>query len=114
MSEAVTQNGVFTIKDADVFIWVQRPSSICPLASLGFASRCGFLDHCHRFEWRVPLQPDLNLGVFSPARFDDSRTNLIPGPPECREHTFQCVDSDEQVGKVSEVFRVIASGLLAT
>ena len=53
------------------------------------------------------------LGRYSRARFDDNRPNLVTGQPECREYTYQYVDDDEPVGEVSDVLRVITSGILA-
>ena len=53
------------------------------------------------------------LGVFSRATITDDRPNLVAGQPECREYTFQYVDDDAPVGEVSDVIRVITSGLQA-
>ena len=53
------------------------------------------------------------IGRFSRARFDDGRPNLVTGQPECREYTYQYVDNDAPVGEVSDVYRVITSGILA-
>jgi hypothetical protein len=53
------------------------------------------------------------LGVFSRAEIVDDRPNLVPNQPECREFTFQYVDDDAPVGEVSDVYRVVTSGLLA-
>ena len=55
----------------------------------------------------------IKLGRYTRARFDDRRPNLVPGHPECREYTYQYVDNDEPVGEVSDVVRVITSGILA-
>jgi hypothetical protein len=53
------------------------------------------------------------LGVFTRASITDDRPNLSPGQPECREYTFQYVDGDEPVGEVSDVFRIVTTGIQA-
>ncbi len=53
------------------------------------------------------------LGRFTRARFDDNRPNLVAGQPECRVYTYQYVDNDQPVGELSDVYRVITSGIVA-
>jgi len=65
--------------------------------------------YCRRGTEEAPTK----LGRYSRSRFDDDRPNLVPGQPECREYTYQYVDNDEPVGEVSDVYRVITSGIVA-
>ncbi len=58
-------------------------------------------------------QTATKLGRYSRARFDDNRPNQTPGQPECREYTYQYVDGDMPVGEVSDVYRVVTSGIQA-
>ena len=53
------------------------------------------------------------IGRYSRSRFEDTRPNLVSGQPECREYTYQYVDNDAPVGEVSDVYRVITSGIMA-
>ena len=55
----------------------------------------------------------VRLGVFNRATVLDERPNVNPTAPEWREYTLQYQDDDAPVGELSDVLRVVTTGVLA-
>lgn len=55
----------------------------------------------------------VRLGVFNRATVLDERPNVNPTSPEWRDYTLQYQDDDQPVGQLSDVLRVVTTGVLA-
>ena len=55
----------------------------------------------------------VRLGVFNRATVLDERPNVNPTAPEWRDYTLQYQDDDAPVGVLSDVLRVVTTGVLA-